>query len=91
MNKRLLLTIAILSAIGTLSCHVAKNQTASFAGTHNATLEPGRKLISLSWNDGRLWILTRQATTNDSPEAYIFRETSIDNKAESKIVIFETR
>lgn len=86
MRKLLLLSII---CIGFVSC--TDNQMArNFGGTEVINLEPGKRLINITWKgneNANLWILTKQDTTK--PTTYSFKEKSGHGLMEGEVIINE--
>jgi hypothetical protein len=83
---------AVLLAVVLLAGGCTQNQRArSFGGTANQTLPPGQKLVVVTWKNENLWLLTRPMRTNETAEAYEFRESSSFGMMEGKVKIIEQR
>jgi hypothetical protein len=52
-------------------------------------LRSGEKLVSASWRDSSLWLLTRAARVGESPEEYLFRESSSLGWLEATVTVRE--
>lgn len=70
-----------------------ENQRArGFGGTATVDLEPGRKLMVVTWKQGgNLWYLTRKMSPTDSAETYKFQESSSFGLVEGVVIINEKK
>ena len=63
-----------------------------FGGTEQISLEPGQKLVNITWKgkDGKdLWFLTTKRDSNEVPKQYTFYEKSSWGILEGKVIINE--
>ena len=82
------LFIIAITAISLVSC--TDNEMArSFGGTEVINLEPGRRLVNVTWKgkDASLWILTKKDTTKAT--TYYFTEKSGFGVMEGQVIINE--
>jgi hypothetical protein len=81
----------VASSLLLMSC--TENQRArKFGGTATVDLEPGRKLMVVTWKEGgSLWYLTREMNSADSAETYKFQESSSMGFVEGVVVIKEQK
>jgi hypothetical protein len=66
------------------------NKAKMWGGTETITLDPGKRLMNVTWKDKNgtsLWILTKQDTTK--PTTYTFEEKSSFGVMEGKVIIKE--
>ena len=59
-----------------------------FGGTSHYTLEPGQRLVTVTWKETDLWILTKEDSSTP-PGKYTFEEKSSFGIIEGKVVITE--
>ena len=52
-------------------------------------LDPGVKLINVTWKDTNMWMLTRPRTVGEKIETYRFTEKSQFGQLEGTIIIKE--
>jgi len=79
-------------AVILLATGCTENQRArSFGGTSTHELPPNSKLVTATWKQDDLWMLTRPMHTNDTAETYEFRESSSFGLMEGKVIIKERR
>lgn len=80
----LLLTIALFSC-------TENTMVKYYGGKGTLELQPGEKLVNVTWKDAELWILTRPMTVKDSAVTYNFREKSAFGLIEGNFTIIETK
>jgi hypothetical protein len=89
--KRTLVVIAMLVLMfATLSC-TEQSRARKFGGTAKVELEPGKKLVVVTWKESNLWVLTRPARPGEPVEIYEFSESSSFGLIEGKIFIIEKK
>ena len=78
-----------IGAITLVGC-TENNRVKMWGGTETITLDPGKRLVNVTWKDKNgtsLWILTKQDTTK--PSTYTFEEKSSLGVMEGKVIIKE--
>jgi hypothetical protein len=86
--KRIALVLVVLMLI----CGCTDNvRSRKFGGTTTENLEPGKKLINITWKNSDLWILTKPMRPGDLPETYEFTESSSIGLLQGKIIIKESK
>ena len=86
--KKLFLSISALIVV--TSC--TQNQRAkNFGGTANIQLPDNVKLVTVTWKQDDLWVLTKNMGSNDTAENYIFHEDSSFGIIEGDVLIKETK
>jgi len=83
----IILAISIISATGCTSNIRAKK----FGGTSTENLASGRKLVTATWKDASLWILTRPMRDGETPETYDFSESSSWGLVQGHVIIKESK
>jgi hypothetical protein len=87
MKKTLLGLFAITLLI---SC-TDNNKARMWGGTETIQLEPGKRLVNITWKGDKgstsLWMLTKQDTTK--PSTYLFEEKSSFGIMEGKVIVIE--
>ena len=63
----------------------------AWGGTGTIDLEPGKKLVHVTWKDADLWYLTRDMTPSDTAITYRFSESSQFGLMEGTYIIKETK
>lgn len=85
MKKLIALTLVVTTLFSCTSNERARN----FGGTEHIKLEPGERLVNVTWKQDDLWVLTKQDTSNYTPTTYTFKEKSSYGVMEGQIVITE--
>lgn len=86
MRARLLGLLAILI----LAAGCTENERAKrFGGTAVENLDPGQKLVSVSWKGEQLWLPTRPMRSDEVPETHEYIEKSKYGMVEGKYIIRE--
>ena len=85
-------TLLGLFAITLLASCTDNNKARMWGGTETIQLEPGKRLVNITWKSGDktgadLWILTKQDTTK--PSTYLFEEKSSFGIMEGKVIVIE--
>lgn len=87
MKKILILIIASLAF---MSC--TDNARAKvFGGITSIVIDEGRKVVTASWKESGLWILTEPMKPEDSPRTLEYVEKSNLGLMEGKIILIERR
>ena len=84
-SKILIVAILILSGC------TQQERARSFGGTATTNLPAGEKLVTVTWKETDLWLLTRPMKDTEQPETYHFREDSTWDVMEGTVVIKESR
>ena len=80
----------LLLVVGTLLSCTDNAKVRVWGGTETITLEPGKRLVNVTWKDKNgtsLWVLSKQDTTK--PSTYMFEEKSSLGIMEGKLIIKE--
>ena len=59
----------------------------SFGGTETIELNPGQRLVNITWKEAELWILTKKDTTK--PTTYSFKEKTLYGNIEGEGIVIE--
>ena len=87
MKKLFILVFAIISLA---SCD--QLVTRNFGGNSTIKLEPGEKLVEVTWKgDGDLWYLVEPMDSDYVPKTKIFKESSIVGVLEGTVTFIETK
>jgi hypothetical protein len=65
--------------------------TKDFGGKMTVRLNPGEKLVNVTWKDSDMWYLTRPMQPSDMPETYMFQEKSTFGVWQGVMTIIESR
>ena len=63
----------------------------NYGGTGEINLDPGEKLVNVTWKDTDMWILTKKMLPSDSAEVYFFKENSSLGVWEGTFIINERK
>lgn len=91
MTKWLWLVIAILLSVGIYAGIDNQAITKTMGGTTTVILEPNRKLVSLSWKDNNLWVLSRNMEPRETPDTYHYDERSRFGVLEGRVIVIESK
>ena len=89
MKKTILI---LLTAIGIAVTGCTENIRArKFGGTSVNYVPDGQKVVTVTWKEAQLWVLTKPMTTNDVAETYTFTEKSSFGLLEGKAIFHEKK
>jgi len=60
-----------------------------FGGNMIINLKPNEKLVTVTWKETSLWILTRSMKPGETPDTYKFKEDSTFGVMEGTVTIIE--
>lgn len=84
------LIIFLFTVISFVSCD--QYVTRNFGGNSTIKLEPGEKLVEVTWkDDSDLWYLVEPMDSNYVPKTKIFKESSMVGVIEGSVTFIETR
>lgn len=89
MFQKILFSIILLFAIMLPGC-TDQVTARNFGGKMTITLPARTKLVNATWKDSDLWILTRQAGSDEPLESYKFTESSSFGIMNGEITIQES-
>ena len=83
----------ILFALFTVLCLTSCNQylTRTVGGTTIIELEPGERLVEVTWKYGDIWYLVEPMDSDYVPKTKIFKESSNSGILEGKVIFNERR
>lgn len=89
--KKILFAIAFgLLLLSCCSC--TKNLRArTYGGTFTVELDPGQKLVEVTWKEASLWYLTESMEPGYEPKTKVFQEDSRFGIMEGKVIFHERR
>lgn len=83
------LTLSLL-CISLVVCGCTENQRArKFGGTATQDLPPNTKLVTATWKQDNLWLLTRPMGKDEIADTYQFKESSSFGLVEGVVIIRE--
>jgi hypothetical protein len=87
MKKTLLILFTAVTLVGCTD----NERVRYWGGKATTNLPSGQKLVTVTWKEKDLWILTKTMTTNDVAETYTFKESSNLGLIEGTVVIVEKK
>ncbi len=86
MKKILFVLIACMSL---MSCE--QQIARRYGGKMTVNLEPGERLIEVTWKENNVWYLVEPMDSDYKPKTKVFKENSVLGIAEGSITFVETR
>jgi len=84
------LIIFLFTVISLVSCD--QYVTRQFGGNSTIKLEPGEKLVEVTWKgNGDLWYLVEPMDSDYVPKTKVFKESSMVGVMEGSVTFVETR
>ena len=69
-----------------------QSMSRSFGGTTKIHLEPGEKLVEVTWkDDDNLWYLVEPMDSNYVPKTKVFKESTVMGVMEGKVIFIESK
>lgn len=84
-SLRILLVIQMAVLCTACGNTIAKN----FGGTTTYDLDPGKKLVNVSWKDDSLWIVQTARDPSEKPKSYEYIQKTNSNLITGKVIINE--
>lgn len=86
--KKILFMIMMVFCLTSCDQSMSRN----FGGTTKINLEPGEKLIEVTWKDkDNLWYLVEPMDSDYVPKTKIFKESTVMGVMEGKVIFIEKR
>ena len=82
-----LIALLIIIAILILTICTSNQRACQLGSSETVTLNPGKRMVNMTWKQNNLWILTKQDTTK--PSTYTFQEKSSWDVMEGTITVVE--
>lgn len=89
MKKIIVGLIAIVALVST-SC-TENSRAKRWGGSMKIELEPGQKLVDVTWKETSLWYMTKPMDSTDVAERYEFVEESSWGIVEGKVIFVESK
>ena len=86
--KKIFLVLTILLALGLSSCNYC---TRKWGGSQTVYLEPGEKLVEVTWKESSLWYLVEPMEEDYVPKTKTFKENSNAGAFEGTVTFIERR
>ena len=87
MKKLLFVCLVMVSLVGCTDNQRARN----YGGTAKEVLPAGQKLVTMTWRQDNMWILTRPMREGEVAESYTFKESSSFGLIQGTVVIIESK
>jgi hypothetical protein len=86
--RKLVLALALLATVCFESCNYC---TRKYGGSTVIRLEPGEKLVEVTWKDANLWYLVEPMEDGYTPKTKVFKEDSNIGMLEGTVTFIETK
>lgn len=86
--KKLALLFVVIMFIFSVGC-TAQQRAKKYGGSATISLPPGMKLVEATWKGDDLWYLVRKRTEKETPQSYVFSESSSWGMFEGRITFNE--
>jgi hypothetical protein len=90
MFKSKIILFASVISLGLFSC-TENSRAKMWGGTMKIELEPGQKLVDVTWKETSLWYMTKPMNSSDVAETYEFVENSSWGMVEGKVIFIERK
>lgn len=88
--KRILKAYIVIAVVCMMVMVAGCNPLArKFGGIMIINLKPNEKLVTVTWKETSLWVLTRPMKPGETPETYKFKEDSTFGVMEGTVTIIE--
>lgn len=91
MKKFFRLAIVLMALVVTLSFSSCQGCTRQWGGTTTIELEPGEKLVEVTWKDNNVWYLVEPMEPSYMPKTKVFKEQSNAGVFEGQVIFIEKR
>jgi hypothetical protein len=88
MEKVLLVILVVCLMLACVSC-TENLRTRTYGGTSTVELDPGQKLVEVTWKETSLWYLTEPMEPGYEPKTKVFQEDSRFGIMEGKVIFHE--
>lgn len=89
--KKLIALILVFVLILSITGCTAQERAKNYGGEYTLELDPGEKLVNITWKEDTIWYLTREMTEDDIAEFYTFKADSSYGVFEGTVYIKETK
>lgn len=89
--KKFITFILVLVAVVAFSSCTDNLRTRMYGGTTTVDLDPGQKLVEVTWKEASLWYLTEPMEPGYEPKTKVFQEDSRFGVLEGKVIFVEHR
>lgn len=88
--KKIKLFVAIIILV-LFMCGCKQTISRNYGGTTEIELEPGKKLVEVTWKNSDLWYLVEPMEPNYVPKTKEFIESSNYGILEGKVIFYESK
>jgi len=89
--KKFITFILALVVVAALSSCTENSRSRTWGGTATVDLEPGQKLVEVTWKEASIWYLTEPMEPGYEPKTKVFQEDSRFGVMEGKVIFIEHR
>lgn len=90
MKKIITFILALVAVVAFSSC-TENLRSRKYGGTSVVELEPGQKLIEVTWKEASIWYLTEPMEPGYEPKTKVFQEDSRFGVMEGKVIFHEQK
>lgn len=87
--KKIITFVLALVAVATFSSCTDNLRARTYGGTTTIELDPGQKLIEVTWKETSIWYLTEPMEPGYEPKTKVFQEDSRFGVMEGKVIFYE--
>ena len=87
--KKIITFILVLVAVVAFSSCTENLRARNYGGTTTIELDPGQKLIEVTWKETSIWYLTEPMEPGYEPKTKVFQEDSRFGVMEGKVIFHE--
>lgn len=87
--KKFITFVLVLVAVVAFSSCTENLRTRKYGGTTTVDLDPGQKLVEVTWKEASLWYLTEPMEPGYEPKTKVFQEDSRFGIMEGKVIFVE--
>ena len=89
--KKIITFILVLVAVVAFSSCTENLRARNYGGTTTIELDPGQKLIEVTWKETSIWYLTEPMEPGYEPKTKVFQEDSRFGVMEGKVIFHERK
>lgn len=88
MKKFITFILALVAVVAFSSC-TENLRARTYGGTTTIDLDPGQKLLEVTWKETSIWYLTEPMEPGYEPKTKVFQEDSRFGVMEGKVIFVE--
>ena len=89
--KKIITFILVLVVVVAFSSCTENLRARNYGGTTTIELDPGQKLIEVTWKETSIWYLTEPMEPGYEPKTKVFQEDSRFGVMEGKVIFHERK